>query len=122
MYNILCDKSATEEDEDMAASAVVASHPMVDDKSNIKCVQQPTERAQVNQVTSAQPLSAKLITIQGTINGHKAIVLVDCGASGNFVSEQFVQQYKLSLTNRGRDKQSVTLADGTVKTLAGVLS
>ena len=118
---ILSDKSVTDDGDDSATIVTETPHQVVDGVTKNNSVQQPEVAAQVNQLTSAMPLSAKLITIQGTINGHKAIVLVDCGASGNFISEQFVQQYKLSLTDRKRAKQSVTLADGTVKVLAGVL-
>ena len=120
MYHILSDESETEEDEEPVAIVAVPPLPMVDKK--IKQTSVTIEQAQVNQVTSGKPQSAQLITITGTINGYKAIVLVDCGASGNFVSEQFVHRYKLSLTDRWRAIQSVTLADGTVKKLGGVLS
>jgi hypothetical protein len=98
-----------------------------------KCVvrvtskQKTSEKQEVNQVTGSEPSVSRLIKIKGTINGHRAVVLVDCGASGDFISERFVQQHNLKLTptagtDRGRVKQSVTLADGTVKQLAGMLS
>jgi hypothetical protein len=67
--------------------------------------------SEVNQVVT-NPCSV-LIKLHGFVGSSPAVVLVDCGATGNFVSASFAQERKLALTvPTGTSVQTVTLADG----------
>ena len=48
--------------------------------------------------------------------------LIDCGATGNFVSSAFVRKHNLALSDRGQVSELVTLADGSQKKAAGQLA
>jgi hypothetical protein len=73
---------------------------------------------QVNQLADSKTRSRQLIKLQGFIEEHPAVFLIDSGASGDFISFSFVKKFKLrqqSLPNR----QLVTLADGTQQAANG---
>ena len=55
----------------------------------------------------------RLLRFKGKVNGHSAWILLDSGASRNFIDEKFVQQHKLS--TQGTKSFSVELADGRKK-------
>jgi hypothetical protein len=59
------------------------------------------------------------IKLSATVEGIRAKILVDCGASGNFIDEVFVRQNRLTteIINRGRLNE-VTLADGSKKRIS----
>jgi len=62
----------------------------------------------VNHVTTSPP--AALIKVAGFVGPHPAVILIDCGATGNFVSAAFAQARKLPLTVGGEN--TVRLPDG----------
>ena len=62
-----------------------------------------------------------LIKLTGKIASHNAVILVDCGATGQFVSSSFVTRHNLSLATSG-PSTSVTLADGHRQSSPGNLS
>jgi hypothetical protein len=55
----------------------------------------------------------QLLTFKGKINGHEALILLDSGASRNFVDTKFVQGYKLATKDITPIK--VVFADGAQK-------
>ena len=72
---------------------------------------------QINQLTkSGHPL----IKVVGTVAGHPAICLFDCGATGQFASSRYAQAHGLTVTSGSSD--TITLADGRSQPAAGVLS
>jgi hypothetical protein len=75
---------------------------------------------QIHQATSASGHSS-LIKLAGAIGPHSAIVLVDCGATGNFVSSSFVRKHKLSVLAPTAEAPLVTLANGTSKASPGTI-
>jgi hypothetical protein len=63
-----------------------------------------------------------MIVMHGTINGHDARILLDSGSSGNFISDKFIDKYKLSSTiDQRTNHQIVKLADGTRCDSTGIL-
>jgi len=73
---------------------------------------------QVNQLADSKTRSRQLIKLQGFIEGHPAVFLIDSGASGDFISSSFVRKFQLrqqSLPSR----QLVTLADGAQQSANG---
>ena len=58
----------------------------------------------------------ELIWFKGTINGQPALILLDSGASRNFIDERFVEHH--DLTTRTAPTLTVELADGTKKDTA----
>ena len=64
--------------------------------------------SEVNHVTTSPP--AALIKVAGFVGPHPAVILIDCGATGNFVSAAFAQARKLPLTVEGEN--TVRLPDG----------
>ena len=67
------------------------------------------------------PTNEPLIKFKGLINGHQAVMLLDSGASGNFICSSFIDQHKLS-TSSAKRIQSVTLADGSKQSSSAELS
>lgn len=59
-------------------------------------------------------LNSKVIVLDGTIDSHPARSLLDSGASGNFVTKNFVK--KANLTSIPIQSKSVRLADGKLLT------
>ena len=65
-------------------------------------------------MSAVQHESSQLIVVSAVIDGHVCQdVLVDAGASSNFVQEDWVKSTRLS-TRRMRETLKVTLADGKV--------
>ena len=54
-----------------------------------------------------------LIRLEGTINRHKAVLLVDSGSSGNFISETYAERNKLPVQILSTGAKDVKLADGS---------
>ena len=71
---------------------------------------------QINQLKSGHPL----IKVSGTVAGHPAVALLDCGATGLFASSQFARAHGLTVSPASFD--TITLADGRSQRAAGVLS
>lgn len=65
--------------------------------------------SQINQLTTA---THRLFKLTGSINGHQAIILVDCGASGNFASQQFIE--KNNIVTSSSVASSIALANGSI--------
>ena len=62
----------------------------------------------------------------GTLNGHPLNLLIDSGASTNFISIEFIQRHQLSLVTDNvsptpNSSSQVTLADGSHQTTRGTL-
>lgn len=55
---------------------------------------------------------AKLLTFKGSINGHSAVILIDSGATHDYLSTDFTKRHKLGQP-QGKSAQ-VALADGTL--------
>ena len=58
------------------------------------------------------PSSSLLLKLEGLIEGQSAVVLVDCGASCNFISERLVQQHKRIARRLQPEPIPVELATG----------
>ena len=62
--------------------------------------------------------SHELIILPGTINSCKAEnIMIDSGAQGNFISEDFVKRNKI-LTDKLPGTHKITMADGRVRMYA----
>lgn len=60
-----------------------------------------------------------LIRLSAKVEGIRATILVDCGASGNFIDETFVRQNRLTTELISNSRLSeVTLADGSKKRIS----
>ena len=76
----------------------------------------PPIASEVNQLTNR---GRSLITLQGCLGPHPAVVLVDCGATGSFVSSSYVRSHGLAVTS---DATLIKLADGREQSAAGLLA
>ena len=75
---------------------------------------QPSSRrigshSEINQLTHS---SRQLIKLKGVVAGRAAVILLDCGATGNFISSQFVSRHRLR-TSVQAQSNVITLADGS---------
>jgi hypothetical protein len=68
-----------------------------------------TSHAEINQLTHS---SRQLIKLNGIVAGHAAVILLDCGATGNFISSKFVARHRLC-TSVQSQANVITLADGS---------
>ena len=69
----------------------------------------------VHRIASVR-VPGQLIKLSGVVNKCKAVVMVDSGSTGDFISEQFVHKYKL--VSRCYEKvKKVWLADGKEHTI-----
>jgi hypothetical protein len=55
---------------------------------------------------------ADLPQLVGSLNGKSAICLIDCGASGNFISLEFARRHRIPMVTHRRQR-TITLADGS---------
>ena len=70
--------------------------------------------AENNQAESLFMLKKSLITVVGRLNDQAATMLIDCGASSNFIDENFVKKSRIGTELINRDAaSSVRLADGS---------
>lgn len=76
----------------------------------------PPLAPEVNQLTNR---GRSLITLQGHLGPHSATILVDSGATGNFVSSSFVRSHGLAFAS---DATRIKLADGREQAAAGLLT
>lgn len=76
---------------------------------------EPFPSVQAEQLNTAfqQDSGASLLKFKGKLNGSAATVLIDCGASANFVSEAFLARHQLRTSAPPAAQQTVTLADGS---------
>jgi len=51
--------------------------------------------------------------IHGKLKGKKAVMLLDSGASGNFLRSSFVDEVRESLQINGVSPQKISLANGS---------
>ena len=58
----------------------------------------------------------QLIKLSATVDKHKAVVMVDSGSTGDFISEEFVQRNKL-VSRCYENQKKVWLADGKEHTI-----
>ena len=72
---------------------------------------------QVNQLTTP---TSQLMRLQGTLAGMPAIILVDCGATGNFVSKSFVSRFVKKPLPMEASMDTITLADGSSQPAGGI--
>ena len=61
-----------------------------------------------------------LIKFDGTIAGQPAVIMLDCGATGNFVADSFLSRHGVETIKRVQ-QETVALADGSVQHTGGVL-
>ena len=78
----------------------------------------PHHSPQINQLTT---LHRPLIKVAGFVAHHPAVVLIDCGATGNFVSSSFLAAHNLSRPVNGAVKDTIVFANGSAQPSAGVL-
>ena len=65
----------------------------------------------------ARPLEHDLLRLEGKINGRRATFLIDCGSTHDFISSDFVKQYRLP-TSASEEVLTVSLADGSTTSQA----
>ena len=56
--------------------------------------------------------NSRLIRLSGHVNKYGAVMMVDSGSTGDFISEVYVKQHKLPVKSY-HDSKTVWLADGT---------
>ena len=79
-------------------------------------------RGEINQINNNNNNRyKKLIKLTAVIAGKPALILVDCGSSGNFVSKSFVEKNGIS-SSSSVESMSVSLADGTDCDASSVLN
>jgi len=61
-----------------------------------------------------------LLRITGTINGHQVKILIDCGASRDFIAESCVQRLGLKMAKRDR-AGTVRMVNGTESTCSHII-
>jgi RNase H-like domain found in reverse transcriptase/Reverse transcriptase (RNA-dependent DNA polymerase)/Integrase zinc binding domain/Chromo (CHRromatin Organisation MOdifier) domain/Retroviral aspartyl protease len=73
------------------------------------------DKVETNQVEEPAHYRS-LIRLSAIVEGHHATILVDCGASGNFIDETFVRSRNLATEQISSSRvNEVTLADGSKK-------
>ena len=73
---------------------------------------------QIHQLTIA---TRSLIKLSGFVAGKPAVFLLDCGATGNFVSAEFVRKHNLS-TSPLPHPDVITLADGSQQKAGSIMN
>ena len=77
-----------------------------------------SDQAAIFSLGAARSPQFQLLRVQGTLAGHPATLLIDCGATNDFVSADFARRHGLTLTPTSR---TVRGYDGAVTPSAGLL-
>jgi hypothetical protein len=87
--------------------------PHVDTEESISMLQSfsPTATTLLTDLTEARPLIRTELTVKTPNGGHQITGLVDCAATLDFVSEDFVRRFALQ-TRKSVTKRRVRLANG----------
>ena len=90
----------------------IAKNCHVKKKTNLSNVESEQQNILQNslELTQVEENKEQLLRFNGKVNGHKAWILLDSGASRNFVDEKFVA--KINLPTKNIPAVSVELADG----------
>ncbi|CAF3028738.1 unnamed protein product [Rotaria sp. Silwood2] len=64
----------------------------------------------MSMLTTQEFNTSELLFLEGNVNGYDARILIDCGASHNFISENFIKFHNLQTS--GIPRVSVTVANG----------
>jgi hypothetical protein len=90
-----------------------ASILLVDAEESIATLKQfsPPATALLTNLTEARPLIRSELTVKYLDGGHQISCLVDCAATLDFVSEDFVRRFALQ-TRKSVTKTPVRLANG----------
>ena len=81
-------------------------------------IRTPPSDSQINQLTTT---ARSLIKLSGIVAGHPAVFLLDCGATGNFVSSSFVRKHRLVTSSLPQQSIVITLADGSQQQSASLV-
>jgi hypothetical protein len=66
--------------------------------------------------------SHQLMVFQGSINGHQALILLDCGADTNFVSKSWVDKTKVNLRPLSSPTKVITATGGNCTASSQLMS
>src|SRR6185312_6252400 len=99
-----------------SSASRTASASILHARTRTQRVPSPPIAQEVNQLTNR---GRSLITLHGRLGPHAAVILVDSGATGNFVSSSFVRSHDLAFTS---DSTLIKLADGREQPAAGLLA
>ena len=95
------------------SSTAVNTHPAVKSShispSSFHIRPPPPSSSQINQLTTH---GRRLIKMSGSIGGHPAVILIDSGATGNFISSGYALEHRLPSSSIG-PVSLITLADGS---------
>ena len=75
----------------------------------------------INHVSSPSELHTReqLIKIYGKVNGQEAIVLIDSGASRNYLNSKFAAKHQITVNPQAATHPTIELADGTTSQCEG---
>ena len=71
------------------------------------------EQVSVVEPSLVSGIREKLLRVEGKVCGKDALILIDSGASKDFINEQFMEKYQLTIERKNQEKSTVELADGT---------
>lgn len=74
----------------------------------------PSSSPRVEQINQLTTPSRSLLKLKGLVAGHPAVILLDSGATGNFVRASFVKKHRIA-TSPLPQHDIVTLADGSTR-------
>ena len=86
--------------------------------ANLETTTTTEEAPKLNQVLPKENRE-QLIQLDGRIAGHKATILVDSGASRNYIDHDFAVQHKLSVDPEKATHPTIEMADGTSSKCTG---
>ena len=78
-----------------------------------------TQPATDHQISSAVRIRGSVLELAGRVNGYPARVLIDSGATGNFISDRLITAMELNIEPED-DEEELTLADGSVVRAKGI--
>ena len=113
---------------DVRVNIASEGQPLTSFSQQPKKSRQPKQRGEVIRKKSGErseecivcSVSASVMVIQATISNHPARSLLDSGASGNFVTAQFIS--KFSIPTENVQPRAVRLADGQLLHVSQIVS
>jgi hypothetical protein len=80
-----------------------------------KVLPEEVPQGRVDQIAYRMGLSSKAIVVQGQLCGHAVNILIDSGATSNFISQDWARKHQVVTQKVIKDGPRVELADGRVE-------
>ena len=105
--------------DDPGTSSQVVARGHQEGSLDVRMLDHATQPAADSLISSAVRIRGSVLELAGRVNGYPARVLIDSGATGNFISDRLITAMELNIEPED-DEEELTLANGSVVRAKGI--